>query len=69
MQLRRALTHAGMQIAGVAFNGEEAVTVCLRELPDLILMDIKMPLLDGVEASRRILAKAVDWLFSLGGDW
>jgi CheY-like chemotaxis protein len=37
-----------------ATNGEEAITVAIRTLPNLILMDISMPRLDGLGATRRI---------------
>lgn len=56
MQLRRTLTHAGLIVAGTAINGRDGVEVALRECPDLILLDIRMPVMDGVEAARQIMA-------------
>ena len=55
MQLRRALTHAGLTVVGAAPNGVMAVDMVLREHPDIVLMDIRMPLMDGIEAARRIM--------------
>ncbi|HED40749.1 MAG TPA: chemotaxis response regulator protein-glutamate methylesterase [Chromatiales bacterium] len=43
------------QLAWIAINGEEAVNLCAGDLPDLILMDLIMPVMNGVEASRRIM--------------
>ncbi|MBE6260698.1 MAG: response regulator [Prevotella sp.] len=43
-----------------ARNGQEAVELAESEKPDLILMDIKMPVLDGMEATRLIKAKTPD---------
>lgn len=43
-----------------ARNGQEAVELAETEKPDLILMDIKMPILDGMEATRLIKAKTPD---------
>ncbi|WP_411344481.1 response regulator [Paenibacillus sp. WLX1005] len=43
-----------MQVVGIAHNGEQAVQLCDELLPDLVLMDIHMPVLDGVEATRQI---------------
>jgi len=40
----------------IAENGEEALTVTARERPDLILMDLGMPVMDGWEATRRLKA-------------
>jgi two-component system cell cycle response regulator DivK len=53
--LRDLLTNAGYEIIE-AENGEEGLAVAAREQPDLILMDIQLPLLDGYEVTRRIKA-------------
>lgn len=57
--LRRALAfEPAHEVVWVASNGEEAVRQCAELTPDLILMDLIMPVMDGVEATRRIMAES-----------
>lgn len=44
-----------MTVVGEAANGHEALRLVARHQPDVVLMDIRMPLLDGIEATRRIV--------------
>ena len=52
--LRRSLTEEGFDIVGEAENGEQAVRLAAELQPDVVLMDVSMPELDGVEATRLI---------------
>jgi len=58
--MRRALEDAGMDVVAEAGDGSEAVRLAADVRPDVVVMDVSMPVLDGVQATRRILAAQPD---------
>ena len=54
--LRRSMVESGFEVVGEASNGEEAVRLAQQLRPDVVLMDVTMPVLDGIEATRIIRA-------------
>jgi DNA-binding NarL/FixJ family response regulator len=58
--LRHALTDWQFDVLESARNGAEAVEIATRERPDVVLMDVHMPVLDGIRATRQVRAFSPD---------
>jgi DNA-binding NarL/FixJ family response regulator len=54
--LRRSLETEGITVVAEASNGEEAIKIALATKPNVVLMDVSMPQIDGIEATRRLMA-------------
>ena len=57
MDLREMLEEAGHEIVGEAIDGRKAVELTRQHRPDLVIMDIKMPRMDGMELLQRLRQK------------
>lgn len=72
MDLCEMLREKGYDVVGEATDGFDAVEICRKYKPDLVLMDVKMPLLDGIKASKIItnegLANSVVLLTAYSGN-
>jgi response regulator NasT len=58
LDLVEMLTEAGYEVIGEATNGEEAVKLVESQNPDLAILDVKMPVLDGISAAEKIISRA-----------
>ena len=55
MDLVEMLTEFGYQVVAQATNGQEAITLAAEHKPDLIILDVKMPILDGISAAEQLI--------------
>jgi AmiR/NasT family two-component response regulator len=53
--LHRQLEQSGCQVVGIAADGKQAVGLCQTARPDVVLMDVGMPVMDGIKATRMIM--------------
>jgi AmiR/NasT family two-component response regulator len=58
LQIKQAVEAHGHEVVAIAKNGTDAVAMCRAYHPDVVLMDIGMPGMDGLEATRLIMAEA-----------
>jgi response regulator NasT len=59
MDLAEMLADEGYEVVGQAADGQQAVELAERERPDLVILDVKMPVLDGIAAAERIAAQRI----------
>lgn len=59
LDLVEMLTESGYEVVGQAGDGEAAIELTEREKPDLVVMDVKMPKLDGISAAERIAKQRI----------
>jgi DNA-binding NarL/FixJ family response regulator len=58
--IKAALAQSGLEIVGEASNGQEAITQCGKLRPDVAVLDVSMPLINGIEAAHEILKFSPD---------
>jgi len=66
--LRAELETHGYEVVGVATTGTEALELCRRESPEVVLMDIRMPEMDGIEVTRLLMAEGPTCVVMVTGD-
>ena len=59
MDLAEMLAEEGYDVVGQAADGQQAVELAERERPDLVILDVKMPVLDGIAAAERIAGQRI----------
>jgi response regulator NasT len=59
LDLIEMLTEAGYTVVGEAGDGQQAIELARQERPDLVILDVKMPVLDGISAAERITAENI----------
>ena len=67
MALKRTLALAGLVVVGDTSHGEEAVSLCVHQQPDIVLLDVGLPDISGYEAARRILLVCSPCIVFLSG--
>ena len=63
LDLREMLADAGHKIVGETANGQEAVKLAKELKPDFIIMDVKMPIMDGITAAKIIAADNIAYTY------
>ncbi|MFC4585601.1 ANTAR domain-containing response regulator [Sphaerisporangium corydalis] len=59
LDLKEMLEEEGYAVVGEAGDGETAIKLALEHRPDLVILDVKMPILDGISAAERIVSERV----------
>ncbi len=68
LAIRRQVRELGCEIVGEAADGLEALELAEALRPDVVLMDVRMPRMNGIEATRRLAARSVPVVMLTGDD-